>query len=474
MKRNWWVIISYIIAIIIFIILSIWVILFATGYKIDWDTNTLKKTGFILIETYPREANVKVAGQTQRSTPVTIRRLLPGDYLVEISKNKYRPWQANISVEPGLVTENRNVLLTFTNLSAQILKPNQIDNIAISPDNNKIVVIANREISLYNIKNKTEVLISDPSLVIQRLTSLNKHNIANGTISKIEFGPNNKTLFLEIQGSYNRYYLTLDSNQGKLTLLNKGTNLTKWQWQNNDNLLFLQKNNLYKQTISSTETKLLIKNIVDYILFNNIIYVITKDAFGQHNLAKLNENGSTKKELDEVPVAQSYKLMKINGDWVLITSNHNLTSIWWSHQQNGQLSWNKFASNITSAVLDNKEHLIYQSGSQIMAAKFKKLAANTEPEPIIILNNQPYLNFIKFEFDTLFYIDNNRLKSIDITGYSNHDLLPVSLVRETIIIGTQMHKVIFINAKTRQLEQALLRDPTSGLLNLDPLRERLI
>ncbi len=471
MKRNWWVITSYILAVIIFIILSIWVILFATGYKIDWDTNTLKKTGFILIETYPREASVKVAGKTQRLTPVTIRRLLPGDYLVEINKDKYRSWQANIPVKSGLVTEKRNVLLTFTDLSAEILKSNQINNIAISPDNNKIAITANREISLYNIKNKTEVLISDPSLIIQRLTSSNKHDIANGIINKIEFGPDNKTLFLEIQGSYNRYYLTLSSDQGKLTLLNKGTNLTKWQWQNNDTLLFLQKNNLYKQTINSIQAELLIKNIVDYILFNDSIYAVTKDVFGQHGLVKLNENGSTKKEFNEMPVAQNYELIKINGDWVLITSNHNLTSIWWSHQQNGQLSWNKFASNITSAVLNSKEYLVYQSGSQIMAAKLKKLPANTEPEPIVILDNQSYLSFIKFDFDTLFYIDNNRLKSIDITGYNNYDLLPVDLTRETIITGVQMYKVIFINPKTRQLEQVLLRDPTSGLLNLDPLRE---
>ena len=468
-KNNWWVIAGYILAVIFFILVSTWVILFANGYKIDWQTNTLQKTGFLLVETYPSKAKVIIAGRpANRHTPVTIKRLLPGSYLTEIKQDNYRPWQANLDINPGLVTEQRSTLLTFTNLISETLSEIPFKLIAKSSNNKIALVTKAEEIVLWN-NNRQEAVISDPSLIIQRLTFKNKRDIAQGKITKLEFGPDNKTLIVEIISRISTYYLSLNTDIGKLQLITYGKNVDDLNWLNSTEIIFLQNNNLYLQTLNENKNNLLAENIIDYSIYNNLIYGVIKNEFNQYTLIKINKKGQYTEKFTNIPSADKYQLTKIANDWVLVTENKNIKSIWWSVIKNNKLIWQKFASNIVSEIIWNNQYIVYQSGNKIILIDLKKDVF----KPQIILNNQSALNLVTLQFDTLLYIENHQLKSVDLTGYNNYQLFNIKNDNQIISIDPQMHQLIYINPDNDWLELVTLRDKTSGFIYLNNFTSRL-
>lgn len=468
-KNNWWISAGYILAVMFFVCISTWVILFANGYKINWQTNTLQKTGFLLVETYPTKAEVIVAGRVaNRNTPVTIKRLLPGTYLTEINKDEYRPWQANLDINPGLVTEQRNTLLTLDNLISEILSETPFKLLSNSSNNKIVLVTKAEEIVLWNNSNKQEAIISDPSLIIQRLIYENKRDIANGKITKLEFGPDNKTLIVEIVGRITTYYLSLNTDTGKLKLITFGKNITNLSWLNFTEIIFLQNNKLYLQTITENKNNLLLENIIDYTIYNNLIYGVIKNEFGQNILIKINKTGQYTKEFIDIPQAEKYELIKLANDWVLITENKNIKSIWWSITKNNELIWQKFASNIVSEIIWDNRYIIYQSGNKIMLTDLKKDIL----KPRIVLNNQSALNLVTLQFDTLLYIENKQLKSVDLTGYNNYQLFNIESDNQLISIYSQMHQLIYINPNNNWLELITLRDKTTGFIDLNNFASR--
>lgn len=467
-KNNWWIIAGYALAVIFFILISTWVILFANGYKIDWRTNTLQKTGFLLVETYPTNAQVVLAGKpAHRLTSITIKRLLPGSYLTEINLDGYRTWQANLDINPGLITEQRNTLLTFDNLISETLSETPFKLITKS-DNNKVALVTKaEEIVLWNNNNKQEAVISDPSLIIQRLSYNNKQDIAQGKITKLEFGPNNKTLIIEIVGRITKYYLSLDTATGKLQLITYGKNTNTLDWLNSTEIIFLQNNNLYLHSLN--ENNLLLKNIIDYTIYNNLIYGVIKNEFGQNSLIKINKKGQYTEEFTNIPQAEKYQLIKLINDWVLITENKNIKSIWWSTTEDNKLIWQKFASNIVSEIIWNNKYITYQSGNKIMLVDLEKDILN----PQIVLNNQLDLTLVTLEFDTLLYIENKHLKSVDLTGYNNYQLFNLENDDQIISVDPQMHQLIYINPDNNWLELVTLRDKTTGFIDLNNFTSRL-
>ena len=469
-KNNWWIIAGCALSVIFFMVISSWVILFANGYKIDWRTNTFQKTGFLLVETYPDKAQIILAGKSaNRLTPITIKRLLPGSYLTEINLEGYRTWQANLDINPGLITEQRNTLLTFDNLISETLSETQFKLITKSSNNTVVLVTKDEEIILWNNNTKQEAIISDPSLIIQRLSYKNKRDIAQGKITKLEFGENNKTLLIEIIGKITKYYLSLDTDTGKLQLITYGKYTNTLDWLSSTEIIFLQNNNLYINNLNENKNNLLQENIIDYTIYNNLIYGVIKNEFGQNSLIKINKKGQYTEEFTNIPQAEEYQLLKLAGDWVLVTKNKNIKSIWWNMDEKNEIIWGKYASNIISEIIWNNQYIVYQSGNKIMLTDLKKDIL----KPQIVLNNQPNLILVTLEFDTLLYIENKQLKSVDITGYNNYQLFNIANDDQIISVNPQMHQLIYIKPDTNWLELITLRDKTTGFIDLNNFTSRL-
>jgi len=131
--------------------------------------------------------------------------------------------------------------------------------------------------------------------------------------------------------------------------------------------------------------------------------------------------------------------------------------------------WEKYASNIISEIIWNNQYIVYQSGNKIMLTDLKKDIL----KPQIVLNNQPNLILVTLEFDTLLYIENKQLKSVDITGYNNYQLFNIANDDQIISVNPQMHQLIYIKPDTNWLELITLRDKTTGFIDLNNFTSRL-
>lgn len=469
MRRNWWIITSYILAVFAFLIVASYAVLFATGYKYDWQNRSFKKTGFILIETYPSGATITVAGKRiGKKTPVIVKRLLPGNYLTEINKSGYRPWQAVIEVKSGLVTEQRNLLLTLDKVSEEKLREELIDKLVISPNYEKLALISNKTVAIWNVTAKNEANVWGPDLVRQRITTSDNTDIASGTIANLTFGPDNKTLLLQVAGKLNVYHVLLNSDTGQIKILAKGRAIDNWQWLGDNELTFMQAGSIYLTSFDIKENKKIISNIISYNIVDNNIYGIIKDKFNKHIFIRIEKNQTTKVEIDDLPVAKYYQIAKIKNNWLLITQNapKSLASIWWYETKDSQASWTKLASNVTSKVLWDNSAIIYQAGNQVATTK---IDLNNKLESRDIFTTSGQLDFADFQFDTLLYSEAGKLKSLDLTGKNNYVLLPIKNADEIVAIDSQMSQIIYINPVTRQLNTANLREKNKGLFNFNNL-----
>jgi len=101
----------------IFFIVSPILVLFARGYKFNFETKTIVKTGSLIVKSEPSRATVFLDDKTMSdTTPSTLRFLLPKDYNVSVKKDGYQAWTKRITIKSEIVTWanlNRDFLALF-------------------------------------------------------------------------------------------------------------------------------------------------------------------------------------------------------------------------------------------------------------------------------------------------------------------------------------------------------------------------
>lgn len=102
-------------AVVVFIVLSYVVILYAQGYKYSFSEAKFFRTGAIFVKAN-KDAKVYMNDKFLNSTSFfgdsyTIGSLLPGQYTVRLQKDNFSFWQKKISVEEGLVSDYSRILL---------------------------------------------------------------------------------------------------------------------------------------------------------------------------------------------------------------------------------------------------------------------------------------------------------------------------------------------------------------------------
>lgn len=153
--------------IIIFLILTPMLVLYARGFKYDFQTRKIVKTGALVVRSQPQEASVFLDSKIQkRQTPITIRFLIPKDYDVRIEKNGYLPWSKRLSIQQQLVTwanHNREFVTLF------LEEPKLIDKIKTnlvsqSSALNSLAFLQNKKLNILNFNNATTTLLGEFNL----------------------------------------------------------------------------------------------------------------------------------------------------------------------------------------------------------------------------------------------------------------------------------------------------------------------
>jgi len=185
----------FLIFIVFFVVSSIIVILFAQGYRFDFNSLKIVKTGGIFIKTSTDGAKIYINDEYVETTSgilnysTLISGLTPKNYNVFVYKENYYPWNKTVEVKNGMVIE----------LNSIILFPLELKKI-------KIVELPSQVISKFAINNSTIEIKNDKTKIISvynltdgKLLSSEKFKIATSSEEIISPDKNKKLYILNNQ-----------------------------------------------------------------------------------------------------------------------------------------------------------------------------------------------------------------------------------------------------------------------------------
>lgn len=104
--------VKYVLVLVLILAISIWLILLANGYKINYQTYKLEKTGMIYLSSTPAEAQVFINGQLKATkTPYKLSNIFPGRYDIKLTAVGFHDWQETLRVEAEMTAERRSIIL---------------------------------------------------------------------------------------------------------------------------------------------------------------------------------------------------------------------------------------------------------------------------------------------------------------------------------------------------------------------------
>jgi len=274
---------------IFFVVCSIIVVLFAQGYRFNFNSLKIVKTGGIFIKTSTGGAKIYINDKYVESTSgilshsTLISGLAPKNYNVFIYKESYYPWNKTVEVKNGMVIELNSILLfplelkkiKIIELPSQAISGFAINNStieiknnktkilnvydlndskllssekfkaatsseeSISPDKNKKLYILNNQIwidYLNDIKKEPVKNAGEKELIIAYESPINFFDWFNDSEHLIWFANNNLTI------------AELDNRGGKRNSIKFYLNINPpvfWDRDNSD-FYFFEKNTLYK------------------------------------------------------------------------------------------------------------------------------------------------------------------------------------------------------------------------------------
>lgn len=120
--------------------------LIAKGYRFSTQTGTISGTGIISVTSLPDQASVYIDDHLTTATNANINSLTPKNYKIKIVKEGYIPWEKEVEVKEGLVTEIKATLyrsiptvypLTFNGIGTVLISPNEQKLLYVVPGGEK-------------------------------------------------------------------------------------------------------------------------------------------------------------------------------------------------------------------------------------------------------------------------------------------------------------------------------------------------
>lgn len=192
---------STILAVFIIITLTVAVIVYGRGFRLNFNQKKLTSTGILSASSYPDKASVWIDGQLRSATSTSLS-LNPGWYNVKITKEGYQPWEQKIHIQ-GEILSQIDSLLIPTNPSLKTLTVTGVNHPALSPAGTRVAyMITPREATasgslklktgIYVFELRTDALgnLLDPKPLYQPAVNLDWQN------ARLSWSPDEKNLML--------------------------------------------------------------------------------------------------------------------------------------------------------------------------------------------------------------------------------------------------------------------------------------
>jgi len=306
----------------LFVVITIILSLYATGYRfnLSWPLrfdHILLKTGTLALDTTPKGATVTITSETKISssfslfgvenkvTPIKIKNLLPGDYVVSFTLDNYWPYQKKLKVNPEQTTFLEDVILFRKSLPLNVFQTKTQD-IYYSPNgryawlttDKKIInleseefinVTANQKINwlddnkqigdgskIINLENNSVADYTDTIGSVQesQLSGDLLIYLTNNSLSALDIKTKATTL-IPVSGKV----LSYKTNGNTLFLVTTANNKTELKSFDLVNKKFIDSANLLNSKNFSFDTDN--KNIILIDSEHKIAYLIANDNSGQ-------------------------------------------------------------------------------------------------------------------------------------------------------------------------------------------------
>ncbi len=213
-------------------------IFLAKGYTFSPKEGRVVGTGIISITSKPDAASVYVDGHLTTATNATISSLPPKKYTVRVVKEGFIPWQKDVEVKEGLVTDLK-VTLYPAIPSLYPLTYNGIKNPILSPDGSKLAYIVPVSTESAQLRKKAGVWVwsmeSDRPIAFAR--GAEPHQIAASDLvnydnASLRWSSDSKQVLATVEN--NNYLLdqnNLNSNPKDITPVLE-TTLKTWEEDN--------------------------------------------------------------------------------------------------------------------------------------------------------------------------------------------------------------------------------------------------
>ncbi len=106
--------------IVIFLILSSFIIMLANGYTYNWANYSFQHTAIISLNTKPEKVTASINGKKKTFThsPIKFAYLAPGNYYIEAQKPGYASWSKTVAVRSGEAVSFPYVILFLNSTEA--------------------------------------------------------------------------------------------------------------------------------------------------------------------------------------------------------------------------------------------------------------------------------------------------------------------------------------------------------------------
>lgn len=107
--------------VVVFTTLTTLFVFAAAGFRVNWQTKSISKTGLIVLKGEENNVEIKLNGKFMgNKLPLRLPYLLPGWYEVTISRDTYITWQKSIWVSMGQAYEEKDVVLWRSDMKAEV------------------------------------------------------------------------------------------------------------------------------------------------------------------------------------------------------------------------------------------------------------------------------------------------------------------------------------------------------------------
>lgn len=228
----------FLIFVVFFAVVSIGVIFFAQGYRFDFDSLKIVKTGGIFIKTSVDDAKIYINDEYIKSTSgilnhsILISGLAPKNYNVFVYKENYYPWNKTVEIKNGIVAELNNIILFPLELNK--IKITELPIQTISE-----FTVSGNKLEIKNNKNKTAQTYN---LDNGELASSGKFSVATSS-TEIISSDKNKILYARGNQLWIEYRDGTDKEQELLASYGSPVQFFDW-FKNSAHLIWLADNEL--------------------------------------------------------------------------------------------------------------------------------------------------------------------------------------------------------------------------------------